>query len=240
MNLENYTILFLEDEKNIGETLTERLKEEYSDVTWVTTVAEADAELTKRHFDLALLDISLPDGSGFDTAEQIRNTHPTTAVVFLTAMGTADDRIRGLELGAEDYVVKPFHLRELLLRIRNVLKRTQRLTNHTHSLVKIGSASINFERFTATVDNTTRTLTHKESLLLQILLEKCGQVVSRDEILDRVWPEGEFPSQRTVDNFIVKIRRLIDGANARKSCITSIRSIGYRLEDQALKKAKNT
>jgi two-component system alkaline phosphatase synthesis response regulator PhoP len=231
VSIENYSILFLEDEKNIGETLTERLKEEYSDVTWVITVADADAELAKRQFDLALLDISLPDGSGFDIAEQIRSTHPTTAVVFLTAMGAADDRIRGLELGAEDYVVKPFHLKELLLRIRNVLKRTQRLTEYTNPVVMVGIASIDFERFTATIDNVSRTLTHKECLLLQLFHEKHGQVVSRDEILDRVWPEGEFPSQRTVDNFIVKIRRLIDGANASESCITSIRSVGYRLEE---------
>jgi two-component system alkaline phosphatase synthesis response regulator PhoP len=231
VSIENYSILFLEDEKNIGETLTERLKEEYSDVTWVITVADADAELAKRHFDLGLLDISLPDGSGFDIAEQIRSTHPTTAVVFLTAMGAADDRIRGLELGAEDYVVKPFHLKELLLRIRNVLKRTQRLTEYTNPVVMVGIASIDFERFTATIDNVSRTLTHKECLLLQLFHEKHGQVVSRDEILDRVWPEGEFPSQRTVDNFIVKIRRLIDEATASESCITSIRSVGYRLEE---------
>ena len=233
MNIEDRSILFLEDEKNIGATLTERLQEEYSDVTWAATVAEAELQLEKRSFDLALLDIGLPDGSGFDVAESIRRVYPATAVVFLTAMGAPDDRIRGLEMGAEDYVVKPFHLQELLLRIRNVLKRTNRIKEHNNnSVVRMGMASIDFERFSATVNGTATTLTHKECLLLQLLYEKRGQVVSRDEILDGVWPEGEFPSQRTVDNFIVKIRRLIDGPNANASFITSIRSVGYRLEEQ--------
>ena len=234
MTIENRSILFLEDEKNIGETLTERLQEEYSDVIWAATVADAEQQLKQRSFDLALLDIGLPDGSGFDVAESIRNAHPETAVVFLTAMGAPDDRIRGLEMGAEDYVVKPFHLQELLLRIHNVLKRTQQLNAYTNPApeVSIGIANIDFERFSATVNNATTTLTHKECLLLQLLCEKRGQVVSRDEILDRVWPEGEFPSQRTVDNFIVKIRRLIDKPDATESFITSIRSVGYRLEEQ--------
>ena len=232
MNIEDRSILFLEDEKNIGATLTERLQEEYSDVTWAATVAEAELQLEKRSFDLALLDIGLPDGSGFDVAESIRRAYPATAVVFLTAMGAPDDRIRGLEMGAEDYVVKPFHLQELLLRIRNVLKRTNRIKEHNNnSVVRMGMASIDFERFSATVNGTATTLTHKECLLLQLLHEKRGQVVSRDEILDGVWPEGEFPSQRTVDNFIVKIRRLIDGLNANERFITSIRSVGYRLEE---------
>jgi two-component system alkaline phosphatase synthesis response regulator PhoP len=99
-------------------------------------------------------------------------------------------------------------------------------------VVSIGIANIDFERFSATVNGATTTLTHKECLLLQLLCEKRGQVVSRDEILDGVWPEGEFPSQRTVDNFIVKIRRLIDEPDAKESFITSIRSVGYRLEEQ--------
>jgi two-component system alkaline phosphatase synthesis response regulator PhoP len=234
VTIENRSILFLEDEKNIGETLTERLQEEYSEVIWAATVAEAEQQLNQRTFDLALLDIGLPDGSGFDGAESIRNAHPETAVVFLTAMGTPDDRIRGLEMGAEDYVVKPFHLQELLLRIQNILKRTRLLNAHTNPapVVTIGTAHIDFERFSATITGVTTTLTHKECLLLQLLCEKRGQVVSRDEILDGVWPEGEFPSQRTVDNFIVKIRRLIDKPDATESFITSIRSVGYRLEEQ--------
>jgi two-component system alkaline phosphatase synthesis response regulator PhoP len=229
VSTENHSILFLEDEKNIGETLTERLKEEYRDVTWVQTIADARRALEECDFDLALLDIGLPDGSGFDVAEHIRQTRPTTAVVFLTAMGSPDDRIRGLELGAEDYVVKPFHLQELLLRIQNILKRTQRLTDFNDAVVTIGVASVDFEGFTVTVDDVGKSLTHKECLMLQLLHEKRGQVVSRDEILDYVWPEGEFPTQRTVDNFIVRIRRLIDAEGAEESNISSIRSVGYQL-----------
>ena len=231
MTPEKYQILFVEDETNIGETLTERLQEDYATVVWAATKNAADAALGQQSFDLALLDIGLPDGSGFDIAEQIRATCPETSVIFLTAMGSADDRIRGLELGAEDYVVKPFHLQELLLRISNVLKRSARMQGYVPDIIRIGVATIDLGRYTATVAGLTQTLTHKECLLLRLLHEERGQVVSRDHILNKVWPDGEYPSQRTVDNFIVKIRRLVDKQDAGESIIKSIRAVGYQLEE---------
>lgn len=233
MKPEKYQILFVEDETNIGETLTERLQEDYATVVWAATKKAADAALGQQSFDLALLDIGLPDGSGFDIAEQIRATCPATSVIFLTAMGSPDDRIRGLELGAEDYVVKPFHLRELLLRISNVLKRSARMQGYVPDIISIGVATIDLGRYTATVAGLTQILTHKECLLLRLLHEERGQVVSRDHILDKVWPDGEYPSQRTVDNFMVRIRRLVDKQDAEESIIKSIRAVGYQLEEES-------
>lgn len=223
-------LLIVEDEKNIAETLVERLEEEYGAAVWAASVASAVEALNVQAFDLALLDVGLPDGSGFDVAATIRDKRPETAIVFLTAMGSPDDRVRGLELGAEDYIVKPFHLKELLLRIRNVLKRSQSLSSNEQPVLQIGDTVIDFGAFKVKSAGQELTLTHKECLLLQLFVEKRGQVVSRDEILDRVWPEGEFPTQRTVDNFIVRIRRLIDGGKVKKSWIRSIRGVGYRLE----------
>src|SRR5438132_994298 len=113
------SILLVEDETNVGSTLVERLDKEGFDVTWCATLADATENCRGRRFDLALLDVGLPDGLGFDLAEAIRSREPTTAIIFLTAFGNPEDRVRGLELGAEDYIVKPFHLKELLLRVRN-------------------------------------------------------------------------------------------------------------------------
>src|SRR6185369_5426896 len=104
-------LLVVEDEKNVGLTLVERLKKENFQVTWVTTAQAANSEIDRQVFDLVLMDVGLPDGSGFDVASHLRQSQPATALIFLTAFGNPEDRVRGLELGAEDYIAKPFHLK---------------------------------------------------------------------------------------------------------------------------------
>src|SRR5690606_3911792 len=179
-------------------------------VVWARTANEAIAQDRAAAFDLALLDVGLPDGSGFDVATAIRASHPRTAIVFLTAFGTPEDRIRGLELGAEDYIVKPFHIKELLLRVQNALRRATLLAR-TESVfdkpVQVGRAQVDLRRMEATVDGKTTSLTHKECAVLSLLLEKRGAVLTRDEILDRAWAQDEFPTPRTIDNFILRLRR---------------------------------
>lgn len=221
-------ILLVEDEKNVGSTLVERLQREAFEVIWAKNVEEALTEISGRKFDLALLDIGLPDGSGFDIAMRLRGTHKGTAIVFLTAFGNPDDRVRGLELGAEDYVVKPFHLKELLLRVQNGLKRARYLQDAGES-VRLGRTLIHFSRYEAEVDGKLHTLTHKECALLKLLADRSGKVVSRDEILNHVWSEDEFPSPRTVDNFIMRLRRLIEKDPESPQLIRSIRGIGYQM-----------
>jgi two-component system alkaline phosphatase synthesis response regulator PhoP len=226
-------ILLLEDERNVGSTLVERLRKEGFDVAWTTSVGEARAEVSSpQRFDLALLDVGLPDGSGFDVAELLRKSQPWVAIIFLTAFGAPEDRVRGLELGAEDYVVKPFHLKELLLRVRNGLKRAMYLSADAGDVeggVEVGKAKILFSRFEANVDGVVQTLTHKETALIKLLVERRGKVVSRDEILDHVWSVDEFPTSRTVDNFIMRIRRLVEVDPENPQVIRSIRGVGYQL-----------
>lgn len=225
-------LLVVEDEKNLGSTLVERLQKEAFDVTWVTGVKGARFEILNRVFDLALLDVGLPDGSGFDVASFLREKSPATAVIFLTAFGTPEDRIRGLELGAEDYVVKPFHLQELILRVRNGLKRTQYLMGSlegNEASVHVGRAKIHFLRFEAEIDGKIHPLTHKETTLLRLMIERRGCVVSRDEILNHAWSEDEFPTPRTVDNFIMRLRRLVEINPEQPEVIKSVRGIGYQL-----------
>ena len=225
-------ILVVEDEKNVGSTLVERLQKEGFWVTWVTSQGEALHQLRHERFDLAILDVGLPDGSGFDVAAFIRKNQPSIAMIFLTAMGTAEDRIRGLELGAEDYIVKPFHLKELILRIRNGLRRAQYLSSPTQEhlqSVQIGKAMIYFQKFEAHVQEQIISLTHKEVALLRLLVEKRGCVVSRDEILNHAWSQDEYPTPRTVDNFIMRLRRLVEVNPEEPLVIKSIRGIGYQL-----------
>lgn len=223
-------VLVVEDERNVGSTLVERLKREGFEVSWATSVEEADLEISKRKFDLALLDVGLPDGSGFSIAQKLRDQHRATAIIFLTAFGNPEDRVRGLELGAEDYVVKPFHLKELLLRVQNGLKRARYLAATAESdESQVGKAVIHFSKFEAEVEGRSHSLTHKECALLKFLVDRRGHVVSRDEILNEVWSEDEYPSTRTVDNFIMRLRRLVEQDPENPLVIKSVRGVGYQL-----------
>ncbi|MGE0615128.1 MAG: response regulator transcription factor [Bacteriovoracia bacterium] len=224
-------LLIVEDEKNVGSTLVERLKQEGFDIAWAKTFAEAHHEVSQRKFQLALLDVGLPDGSGFDLAKIVRQQSKGTAIIFLTAFANPDDRIRGLELGAEDYVVKPFHFKELLLRIQNALKRAKFFSDlpGTEEAAVIGRATIHFSKFEAHVGKETHPLTHKECALLKFLAERRGKVVSRDEILNFVWSENEFPTSRTVDNFVLKLRKIVEIDPENPVAIKSVRGVGYQL-----------
>jgi two-component system, OmpR family, alkaline phosphatase synthesis response regulator PhoP len=227
-------LLLLEDERNVAETLIERLRAEGFAVMRAESVASARRAIAEGTFQVAVLDVGLPDGSGFDVARALREHAPATAILFLTAHANPEDRIRGLELGADDYVGKPFHFRELLLRIQNCLKRAQDLAlvpGEMRGQVRIGRALVDFERFVATVDGRTQSLTHKECAVLRLLAARAGKAVSRDEILDRAWSADEFPTSRTVDNFIVRLRKLVEIDAADPRVIRSIRGVGYLLTE---------
>ena len=233
-------ILVVEDEINVGRTLTERLAAEKYLVTWARTAGEALAQDGQPPFDLALLDVGLPGQSGFELAAALRRRHPQTAIVFLTAFGTPEDRVRGLELGAEDYIVKPFHFKELNLRLQNALRRATLVAGaeiRFEKPLQVGRARIDLKRMEACVDGESVALTHKECAVLSLLLEKDGAVLARDEILDRAWAEDEFPTPRTVDNFILRLRKLIEHDPAEPKAIRSVRGVGYQLDPAAVREA---
>ncbi|MFT3905768.1 MAG: response regulator transcription factor [Steroidobacteraceae bacterium] len=226
-------ILVVEDERNVAQTLIERLRGAGYQVHGADSLAAARRALAgDLELALTLLDVGLPDGSGFELARELREQKPHAALIFLTAHGGPEDRIRGLELGADDYVPKPFHFRELLLRIQNCLKRAQdlaRVPGAIQGRVRIGRAHVDFERFAADVDGEHQMLTHKECAVLRLLAERVGTAVSRDEILDRAWSQDEFPTSRTVDNFIVRLRKLVEPDAGEPRVIRSIRGVGYLL-----------
>jgi two-component system alkaline phosphatase synthesis response regulator PhoP len=227
-------LLIVEDDKNVGETLAERLQAAGYRVTLAASAARARQAWTAQAPHLALLDVGLPDGNGFELATELRNAAPQSAIVFLTARGNPEERVRGLELGADDYLTKPFHFRELLLRIQNCLKRAQdlvELPGEMRGVVRIGRARVDFERFSAEVDGESHALTHKECAVLRLLASRVGKAVSRDEILDKAWSADEFPTSRTVDNFIVRLRKLVEPDANEPRVIRSIRGIGYLLNE---------
>jgi two-component system, OmpR family, alkaline phosphatase synthesis response regulator PhoP len=227
-------LLVVEDERNVGETLAERLRDAGFRVTLAPSAARARLAWQTQPPQLSVLDVGLPDGSGFDLARELRAAVPQAAIIFLTAHGNPEDRVRGLELGADDYVSKPFHFRELLLRIQNCLKRAQdlaELPGEMRGVVCIGRARVDFERFSAEVAGTHHALTHKECAVLRLLASRVGKAVSRDEILDKAWSADEFPTSRTVDNFIVRLRRLVEPDVDEPRVIRSIRGVGYLLTD---------
>ena len=225
-------LLLVEDDANVAHTLAGRLRQEGFAVTHAASVAAARAALARQRFQAAVLDVGLPDGDGFEVARHLRETSPQTAMLFLTAYGTPEDRIHGLELGADDYMTKPFAFRELLLRIHNMLKRARDLSQSGAPAgpVRIGEATVDFARFTADSGGTVHRLTHKECAVLQLLVERTGRAVTRDEILSRAWAPDDFPTERTVDNFILRLRRLVERDPGNPETIRSIRGVGYQLE----------
>ena len=227
-------LLVVEDERNVGETLSERLQAAGYRVRLADSAARARQAWRSEAPKLALLDVGLPDGNGFALARELRAAAPQTAIIFLTAHGNPEERVRGLEIGADDYLTKPFHFRELLLRIQNCLKRAQDLADlpgEVRGTLRIGRAQVDFERYSAEVAGEHHALTHKECAVLRLLASRVGKAVSRDEILDRAWSADEFPTSRTVDNFIVRLRRLVEVDAAEPRVIRSIRGVGYLLTE---------
>jgi DNA-binding response OmpR family regulator len=227
------TLLLVEDDRTLAETLSERLAKEGYDVTWVDRADLATAETRRTRFDLLLLDVGLPDGDGFQLARGLREQPPgalnrETPFVFLTAMTSAEYRLEGYELGAEEYIPKPFHLRELLLRVKHVLE------NHaTPEYLNLGDRVIYWDALevrsgTSATAVAIERLQVRDATLLRLLVARSPAVVSRDEILDKIWGEENFPSSRTVDNAIVRLRQVLGDTHAVR--IRSVRGVGYQWE----------
>ncbi len=213
-------MLLVEDDKSLGSTLSERLKKEGFAVEWVETLAHARDQLKSKKFDLLILDVGLSDGSGFDLAREIQGKI-SVPIIFVTAQSEAEDRLRGYEMGADEFIPKPFHLRELLLRVRHVLE------NHARaSVVLVGDIKIDFLAMRIEAPGRVDDLNQREAQVLKYLIDQAPKVVSRDELLDKVWGQEEFPSNRTVDNVIVRIRQALGEGGSQ--FIRSVRGIGYQ------------
>lgn len=220
-------ILIVEDEPNMRMGLKDNLEfEGYQ----VETAVDGEAGLTKiltNAFDLIILDVMMPKFFGFDVCKSVREKGIKTPIILLTAKGEEIDKIVGLELGADDYITKPFSLRELLARIKAILRRVESPTALT-SAVQIGKLEIHFSTYNAFDEGTNIPMSHKEFELLKYLYERKNQTVSRDDILKNVWQQ-EATTTRTIDNFVVKLRQKIEINPNEPKIILTVHGIGYKL-----------
>ncbi|TFH02799.1 MAG: response regulator transcription factor [Calditrichales bacterium] len=222
-------ILLVEDEESLAIGLEFNLKEEGYEVDWASDGRKALDFLETNHYDLLILDIMLPYVNGFEIARTVRESDPQMPILMLTARTDAKDRVKGLELGADDYMTKPFHLRELLLRVNGMLRRKQWYSSATADmpLYVFGDNEINFESLTGTARGKKIDLTVHEAMLLKYLVDCRGKVVSREELLKKVWNITSKVETRTVDNFIVRLRKYFESDPAKPQFIKSKRGIGY-------------
>src|SRR5262245_22500898 len=225
--MEPARILVVEDEAHLAEGIAVNLELSGYEVKVERRGDQALTTATAAPPDLILLDVMLPGLDGFEVCRRLRASGVRTPVLFLTARSEDDDRIRGLELGADDYLGKPFNLRELLLRVQAILRRSRPSPDAPREL-RFGDCSLNFATFEARRGQAVTTLSQKECEIMRLLLERQGQVVSRNDILNRVWGIDTYPTHRTVDNFIVRLRRLFEPDPAAPRYIHTLRGVGYK------------
>ena len=224
-------ILVVEDEANLADLLSENLTAEGYRVEVARTGSEGLSQALEGEFDLIVLDVMLPEIDGFTICRKLREDQHDVPVLFLTARNDPDDRIHGLESGGDDYLTKPFHLKEFLLRVAAILRRRTWYGSMTDadSVLRFGENEIDFRSFQGrSWDGAEQTLTHKEAMILKALAEREGEVVSREDILERVWGYDLYPSTRTIDNFIVRLRRRFEVDAESPRHLHTVRGLGYR------------
>ena len=214
-------VLLVEDDASLGRTLAERLEREQMSVTWVRAVAEAKTALADGVWNLAIVDVTLPDGSGFGLARQIRK-ESATPLMFMTALNSAESRLEGFEIGAEEYLPKPFHLKEFIIRVQRLLARQR-----PPDPLRVGGLVLDFDAMSVESPSGGKVfLQVRDSRVLKLLVDAAPRVVNRSEILDRVWGEDHFPTPRAVDNAIVRLRQALGDEDAQ--LIRSVRGVGYQ------------
>jgi DNA-binding response OmpR family regulator len=225
------TILLIEDEPNIVMGLRDALEFEGFRVVSAARGKDGVALWKTEGPDAIILDLMLPDMNGYAVCEEVRRTSPIVPIIMLTARSQESDKIRGLDAGADDYVTKPFSVNELIARIRAIFRRAGRVTQGAAAVesVDIGGAAVNFTAHTLTARGKTHELSFYEVELLRLLAERVGQPVSRDEILSKIWGLDASPTNRTVDNFIVKLRKKLEQHPEKPKHILTVYGFGYKL-----------
>ena len=223
------TILLIEDEDAISEPLAAALAREGFDTLVAGTAARGLELFELRTPDLVLLDVMLPDGDGRDLLRRIRETS-RTPVVILTARGEEMDRVLGLELGADDYVTKPFSAAELAARIRAVLRRSAEAAAPTEAVLEAGDVRVDLDTHVATRAGEPLELTVKEFELLRVLLEHAGKVVKRDDLVHEVWDPAWFGSTKTLDVHVSALRKKLGDDPAAPRHIHTVRGVGFRFD----------
>ncbi|MFZ4786088.1 MAG: response regulator transcription factor [Flavobacteriales bacterium] len=226
-------ILLVEDDTNLGFVVQDTLKMEGFKVHLCKDGKEGLLQFNKENYDLCLLDVMMPKKDGFSLAEDIRKTNAEIPIVFLTAKGMSEDKIKGFKLGADDYITKPFSSEELILRIKAILKRNPTLKDEPKEKNRfdIGAFVFDFPNYELRIGEIKKKLTKKEAELLKLLAEHQDQVLERELIANMVWGDDSYFVGRSMDVFITKLRKyLSDDPNL---AIVNVHGVGFRLENKA-------
>jgi two-component system, OmpR family, alkaline phosphatase synthesis response regulator PhoP len=227
-------ILLVEDEQSLRDALKLNLELENYHITTATNGVEAVKLFNSEYFNMIILDIMMPEMDGIAVCESIRLVDATIPILFLSAKGNADDRILGLKKGGDDYIAKPFNLEELLLRVNKLLEKSKQITSRhpVSDTYVFGGNTIDFNAYMATTHTGNRTtLTKKETLLLKLLIDNKGEVVTREHILQTAWGYEVYPNTRTIDNFVLNFRKYFEQDSKNPKHFFSVRGVGYRFEE---------
>jgi DNA-binding response OmpR family regulator len=220
-------ILLVEDDPSLGFVIKDNLTLKGYDVMLCENGADGYKAFQDKSFDLCILDVMMPKQDGFSLAKSIREKNKQVPILFVTAKSMLEDKIAGFESGGDDYIVKPFSIEELLLRINVFLRRSSKINGH-EELFNIGSFTFNFTNLTLHQDSESRILTHKEAEVLKLLCENKNRVLKREEILKAVWGDDDYFLGRSMDVFISKLRKYLkDDARVQ---IVNYHGVGFRLE----------
>ena|SRR5687767_2232059 len=226
-------ILLVEDEAHLRDMIRMNLELEGYEVVSATNGVEAIKKFHEQRFNMIVMDIMMPELDGVQVCEQIRLEDREIPILFLTAKDSSQDIVTGLKKGGDDYLTKPFNLEELLLRVKNLVKRTlsgkdkeEMLNSYT-----FGNNTIHFSNYEAEAEGKKIPLTKKEAMLLKLLIDRKNEVVSRQQILQHVWGYDVYPSTRTIDNFILSFRKYFEKDPHNPEHFHSIRGVGYKFVD---------
>ena len=221
------TILVIEDDVSILRGLRDNLKFEEYEVLTATDGQEGIILALEKSPDLVLLDIMLPGISGYDICRKVKEQKPDLPIIMLTARSKEVDKIAGLDLGADDYVTKPFSTPELLARIRAALRRAQNKTP-VQEKYSFGKVIMDFKQYQTFINNEEVHLSAREYAIMKFLIEHAGEVIHRHALLDEVWGYESYPTTRTVDNYILDLRKKLEEVPSNPKHILSIRGVGYK------------
>ncbi|MCA9839454.1 MAG: response regulator transcription factor [Trueperaceae bacterium] len=226
-------VLIIEDEESLAEIIAENLREEGYDVLHAPDGQTGRNLWQSAKPNMVVLDVMLPYINGYDLCKTMREAGDDTPVLFLSARGQPDDRIKGLRVGGDDYLPKPFHLPEFLLRVQNMLRR-QGWGKDEAASFEFAGHSVDYRSWTAKLaSGREEPLGERELGIFRLLARRAGEVVSRDDILDEVWGNDAFPSSRTVDNFVMRLRKLFEPEPARPIYFHTIWGVGYKFTPEA-------
>lgn len=221
-------LLYVEDDESLSFVTKDNLELQGYEITYCENGKKAIEVVHQMEFDLCILDVMLPDVDGFAIAEEIRKFNTQVPIIFLTAKSLKEDKIKGLRLGADDYITKPFSIEELILKIEIFLKRSKISSAAVPTYLTIGKYLLDHKNLTLKIANEAKTLTQKESDLLKMLIENKNEVIKRSLILETLWGEDDYFLGRSLDVFISRLRKYLSQDERIK--IENIHSVGFRMK----------